>query len=133
MNEIKKIGITVKLNKDFSVVRETLERIGIINKKDKVIYPSCYCVESKQEGVYKIVHFKELFPLFGRETDFNKTDKLRRNTTVLLLKNWKLIELVTPEEIDEIQSDKLSVLKHSEKPDYKIVHKFKFSTHVVVD
>jgi hypothetical protein len=129
----EKIGISVKLNKDFSVIRETLERIGIINKKEKVVYPSCYCVESKTPGIYKIVHFKELFPLFDRDTNFDRNDKLRRNTTVLLLKNWKLIELVDSQEIDEIQSEKLSVLKHSEKSDYTIVHKFKFSTHVVVD
>lgn len=127
------IGIRVKLNKDFSVVRETLERIGIVNRKEKLIYPSCYCVESKTEGVYKIVHFKELFPLFDRETNFDRNDKLRRNTTVMLLKNWKLIEVVDSNEIDEIQSDKLTVLKHSEKSDYNIVHKFKFNSHIVVD
>ena len=127
------IGITVKLLKDFSIIRETLERIGIINRKTKIIYPSCYCVESKTEGIHKIVHFKELFPLFERTTNFDRNDKLRRNTTVILLKNWKLIDIINPNEIDEIQSDKIPVLKHSEKVDYTVVHKFKFSTHVVVE
>lgn len=127
------IGISVKLLKDFSIVRETLERIGIINRNTKLIYPSCYCVESKKEGIHKIVHFKELFPLFDRTTNFDRNDKLRRNTTVILLKNWKLLEIVEPKEIDEIQSDKIPVLKHSEKIDYNVVHKFKFSSHVVVD
>lgn len=128
-----KIGVSVRLLKDFSVVRETLERIGIINRKTKLVFPSCYCVESKEEGVYRIVHFKELFPLFGRETNFNDIDAVRRNTIVILLKNWSLLEIVDPAEVENIQSQKIDVLKFSEKVDYKVQHKFKFSSHIVLD
>ena len=126
------VGITVKLKEDFSVVRETLERIGIINKKTKTFYPSCYCVESKTEGYYKIVHFKELFPLFNRTSNFNEVDKLRRKTITHLLKNWNLVEIVNNNDVDEILSEKISVLKHTEKKDYKIVHKFKFSSKITI-
>lgn len=127
------IGIAVKLKQDFSVIRETLERIGIINRKKKTFYPSCYCVETKIPNVYKIVHFKELFPLFDRETTFNEIDKLRRKTIVHLLKNWNLVDLVNANDIDEILAEKITVLKHSEKKQYNIIHKFKFSSHVVID
>lgn len=127
------IGIAVKLNEDFSVIRETLERIGIINRKKKTFYPSCYCVETKIPGVYKIVHFKELFPLFNRESTFDEVDAIRRKTIVHLLKNWKLVEVVSPDDIDEILSEKITVLKHSEKRDYEIIHKFKFSKRIVLD
>jgi hypothetical protein len=126
------IGITVKLKEDFSVVRETLERIGIINKKTKTFYPSCYCVEAKQNGMYKIVHFKELFPLFNRTSDFGEVDKLRRKTITHLLKNWNLIEIVNTDDVDEILSEKIAVLKHSEKKEYTIVHKFKFSSKIII-
>lgn len=124
-------GIKVRLKEDFSVVRETLERIGIKNSKTKNFYPSCYCVETSQEEVYTIVHFKELFPLFDRETNFDNVDRLRLKTIVQLLKNWDLIEPL--EEIDEIMSEKISVLKHGEKKDYNIVHKFKFSKKIILD
>jgi hypothetical protein len=127
------IGIKVKLKKDFSIVRETLERIGIKNKKKMTFYPSCYCVESKDPDFFKIVHFKELFPLFGRETTFNDIDKLRRNTAVILLEGWGILEIVDRNEIDAMMIDKIPVLKHSEKQNFEIVHKFKFSTHIVVD
>lgn len=127
------IGIKVKLKKDFSIVRETLERIGIKNKKKMTFYPSCYCVESKDPGFFKIVHFKELFPLFGRDTTFDEVDKLRRNTAVILLEGWGILEIVDRSEIDAMMVDKIPVLKHSEKSIYEIVHKFKFSTHVVID
>lgn len=125
------IGIRVRLNEDFSVIRETLERIGIKNKKTKKFYPSCYCIETSEEGVHTIVHFKELFTLFNRESDFDNVDKLRLKTIVQLLSNWKLVELV--DEIDEIMSEKVTVLKHNEKRDYDIIHKFKFSKKIVVD
>lgn len=127
------IGIKVKLKKDFSVIRETLERIGIKNKKKMTFYPSCYCVETKDPEYYKIVHFKELFPLFDRETTFDSIDKIRRNTAVILLEDWGLLEIVDKNDIDVMMVDKIPVLKHSEKSNYEIIHKFKFSTHIVVD
>lgn len=127
------IGILVKLNEDFSVVRETLERIGIVNRKKKEFFPSCYCVETKEPGLYRIVHFKELFPLSGRETTFDDVDSIRRKTIVHLISNWKLVEVVNPKDIDEILTEKITVLKHFEKKDYTIIHKYKFSQKIVVD
>lgn len=127
-----KIGIKVKLNKDFSVVRETLERIGIRNRKKKSFFPSCYCLETAEEGVYKIVHFKELFPLFDRESTFDVVDQIRLKTIVHLLKSWNLIEVINESDIDEIMADKITVLRFDEKQSYNIVHKFKFSTKIVL-
>lgn len=125
------IGIPVRLKTDFSVVRETLERVGIKNSKKKEFYPSCYCVETANQGIYRIVHFKELFPLFNRDSTFDNLDKLRLKTIVQLLENWDLVE--TEEKIDEIMKEKVAVLKHSEKKDYNIVHKFKFSKKIVLE
>lgn len=127
------IGIKVKLKKDFSIIRETLERIGIVNFKSKTIYPSCYCIETKESGIYRIVHFKELFPLFDRKTDFNDLDRIRRDTTVVLLNNWKLVELINSDDIQDILSEKIDVVKYGEKINYKIDHKFKFNSHIILD
>lgn len=125
------IGIPVRLKVDFSVVRETLERVGIKNINKKEFYPSCYCVETATDGIYRIVHFKELFPLFNRESTYNSVDTLRLKTIVQLLAHWNLVEPQV--EIDEIMSEKVAVLKHQEKKDYNIIHKFKFSKKIVLE
>ena len=127
------IGIAVRLKEDFSVVRETLERLGIANRKKKTFFPSCYCVETKEEGIYRIVHFKQLFPLFQRTSTFDEVDNIRLKTIVHLLKNWNLVDVVNPDDIDEILSEKITVLKHDEKKVYDIIHKFKFSRKIVLE
>ena len=41
---------------DFLKVRETLTRIGVASRKDKVLYQSCHILH--KQGRYFIVHFK---------------------------------------------------------------------------
>ena len=53
--------IEVTLKNDKKVVIETLSRIGIANKKKKILFPSCYLWE--QDDKTYIAHFKELFKL----------------------------------------------------------------------
>jgi hypothetical protein len=120
-------GILVKINEDFSIVRETLARIGIINKKTKTVYPSCYIVGSMEnDNLYKILHFKEMFMATGGTSDISEDDILRRNTIVLLLKKWKLVDPINNSDIIEYLKNPVSVLPHKEKKNYTIVHKFKF-------
>jgi hypothetical protein len=127
------IGVDVRLKEDFSVIRETLERVGVINKKKKTCIPSCYVVGTKREGIYKIVHFKELFPVINRESTYSEDDKLRRNTIVYLLNNWNLIELVETNDIQEYLHKKIPVLSHDDKKEYEIIHKFKFPKRITLD
>jgi hypothetical protein len=128
-----RIGIGVKLKEDFSVVRETLERIGIINRNKKEFYPSCYCVATASPDLYRIAHFKELFLLDGKTANIEPLDTARLKTIVYLLKDWNLVELIDSNEVDEILSEKITVLKRSEKKDYNIIHKFKFYKKIVSD
>jgi hypothetical protein len=119
-------GIKIELLTEYHIVCETLERIGIVNEKQKKIYPSCYCIESidaNGDKEYRICHFKELFESQGKPTTFNKIDSLRLKTIVYFLKKWNLISVNNP--IDEILQEKIDVVKYSEKKNYKIVHKFK--------
>lgn len=44
---------------DFLKVRETLTRIGVASRKDKILFQSCHILH--KQGKYYIVHFKELF------------------------------------------------------------------------
>ena len=40
----------------FLKVKETLTRIGVASKKDKILYQSCHILH--KQGKYYIVHFK---------------------------------------------------------------------------
>ena len=66
--------IEVKLNEgdDFLKVRETLTRIGVASRKDKTLYQSCHILH--KQGRYFIVHFKELFALDGKPSNFSDSD-----------------------------------------------------------
>lgn len=92
--------IEIKLNtpEDFLKVKETLTRIGIALNKNKILYQSCHILHKRdkitKESRYFIVHFKELFKLDGKPTDFTQEDLARRNTIVNILSEWKLVNIV---------------------------------------
>lgn len=115
--------LEVALLVEKKVVDETLSRIGICNKKDKILYPSCYLIE--RDGVYYLAHFKELFCL--RENGYNNMsieDINRKNSIAYCLHQWKMISV--PENMITPHDSFIFVLKHSEKKDWSIVHKWKF-------
>ena len=72
--------LEVRLNKpdDFLKVRETLTRIGVSSRKEKKLFQSCHILHKR--GKYYIVHFKELFALDGKPSNFEENDIGRRNT-----------------------------------------------------
>ena len=78
---------------DFLKVRETLTRIGVASRKEKKIYQSCHILH--KQGKYYIVHFKELFALDGKNTNFSLNDVQRRNRIVQLLVDWGLVSINT--------------------------------------
>jgi hypothetical protein len=119
------VGISVTLKKDFPIIRETLERMGVVNKQQKIIYPSCYCIEFA-DGQFAVAHFKELFSLQNKDSDFdeNGSDKARLRTIVYFLNKWNLVSVDTPEDISEILHQKIDVITKSDKSLYKVVHKF---------
>ena len=74
-----------------------MSRIGIASKKDKKLYQSCHILH--KQGRYFIVHFKELFGLDGKQTNFSEEDQSRRNTIVKLLNDWGLVKVVSEDKI----------------------------------
>ena len=92
---------------DFLKVRETLTRIGVASRKDKILYQSCHILH--KQGRYFIVHFKELFALDGKPTNFSENDQARRNTIANLLAEWGLIRLINPEEISELVTNDIHI------------------------
>ena len=89
------IEVKLKEDEDFLKIRETLTRIGVASRKDKTLYQSCHILH--KQGKYYITHFKELFSLDGKPSNFTEDDISRRNTIVNLLAEWGLIELVDSE------------------------------------
>jgi hypothetical protein len=128
--EYEKLGVEVELLGNFSVIKETLERIGIIAREKKKFYPSCYLVED--EGEYRIYHFKELFLKDGNESTYVDKDRFRRNTICFLLQKWGLIKIVNPAEDDakEILVEKVDILPHKDKNRYRICHKYLFKRSI---
>lgn len=112
---------------DFLKVRETLSRIGVASKKDKVLYQSCHILH--KQGRYFIVHFKELFALDGKETDITDNDLERRNTIAKLLEDWGLVKIINKEKIIAFAPmAQIKVLSFKEKDEWALETKYSIGT-----
>ena len=109
---------------DFLKIRETLTRIGVASRKDKTLYQSCHILH--KQGRYYIVHFKELFILDGKPTNFSENDQARRNTIANLLVEWNLIKLVNPEQTSTliVPLNQLKILAYKEKDEWVLTAKY---------
>jgi hypothetical protein len=117
------LEIRLKQDDDFLKVKETLTRIGVASRKDKTLYQSCHILHKK--GKYYIVHFKELFALDGKPTDFEENDLARRNTIGKLLAEWGLIEIVSTKPLDPIAPlSQIKIISHKEKTDWMLTAKY---------
>lgn len=109
---------------DFLKVRETLTRIGIASRKDRTLYQSCHILH--KQGQYYIVHFKELFALDGKPSNFDEVDISRRNTIANLLCDWGLIELVDKNKSSEPVAplSQIKILPYKEKDAWNLEAKY---------
>ena len=118
--------LKIKLLEDKKVVQETLNRMGISNKKKKVLYPSCYIYE--KDGEHFLVHFKQLF-MMSRDDAYDnieEQDITRRNSIAFCLKNWGLIDV--EDKFIEPHDSYVFVLPYSEKHGWTITHKINLFT-----
>ena len=118
------VECTLENPDDFLKVRETLTRIGVASRKDKILYQSCHILH--KQGRYYIVHFKELFALDGKPTNYSENDQARRNTIANLLSEWGLIALVNPESSSElvVPLNQLKILSFKEKYQWDLTAKY---------
>ena len=118
------VECTLENPDDFLKVRETLTRIGVASRKDKILYQSCHILH--KQGRYYIVHFKELFALDGKPTNFSENDQARRNTIANLLSEWGLIALVNPNSSSElvVPLNQLKILSFKEKDQWDLTAKY---------
>lgn len=118
------VEVTLPDPDNFLKVRETLSRIGVASKKDKTLYQSCHILH--KQGKYYIVHFKQLFLLDGKQSDFTDDDKGRLNTIANLLHEWELVDLVDKTKSASPVSplSQIKIISHKEKHDWNLVAKY---------
>ena len=121
MNDVTVPGIEVVLKEHFSIVRESLDRIGIASKDKKVLNPSCYLLHKR--GKYYIIHFKNLLKMDGKETNYNEEDEIRQSSIARLLEDWGLVEIMNDDVLPE-DNVFVFVLPFKQKNEWQIIHKY---------
>ena len=119
------VEVTLNEPDDFLKGRETLTRIGVASRKEKKIYQSCHILH--KQGKYYIVHFKELFALDGKNTNFSLNDVQRRNRIVQLLVDWGLVTInsISKDKIVDLAPlNQIKVLSFKEKNEWTLESKY---------
>jgi hypothetical protein len=118
------VEVTLPNPDNFLKVRETLSRIGVASKKDKTLYQSCHILH--KQGKYYIVHFKQLFLLDGKQSDFTEDDRARLNSIANLLDEWELVELVDVQKSSDPVAplSQIKIISHKEKNEWNLVAKY---------
>jgi hypothetical protein len=126
MNEVLDSLVEIKIaeEEDFLKVKETLTRIGVASRKDKKLYQSCHILH--KQGKYYLVHFKEMFLLDGKPSNFSEEDMGRRNKIAELLQDWNLVKIV---DADKIKSplatmNQIKIISHKEKLEWTLETKY---------
>ena len=116
--------LEVALNEpdDFLKIKETLTRIGVASRKDKKLFQSCHILH--KQGRYFIVHFKELFLLDGKKSNFEDNDLERRNTIATLLSDWGLVNFVKKEEPSCAPLKQIKIIPYREKSEWELCPKY---------
>jgi hypothetical protein len=118
------LEVRLKNEDDFLKVKETLTRIGVASRKEKTLFQSCHILHKR--GKYYIVHFKELFALDGKNTDFEENDLARRNTIANLLAEWGLVEIVNKDKSDYPVAplSQIKIIAYKEKDEWQLTAKY---------
>ena len=119
-------GVEIYLGQedDFLKIRETLTRIGVASKRDKILYQSCHILH--KQGRYSIIHFKELFELDGKSSNFSEEDEQRRNTIAKLLEDWGLVRIKDSTFLHDNLAplSSVKILPFKEKAEWSLVPKY---------
>ena len=124
------VEITFPEKDDFLKIRETLSRIGVASRKEKELFQSCHILHKR--GKYYIVHFKELFKLDGKQSNFDESDVARRNIIIDLLRQWSLVKVLDPKRIEEPRAplSQIKVIPYKEKQQWKLTQKYSIGTNI---
>lgn len=119
----------------YLTLKETMTRIGIpFYKKQGMsnLYQSCFIL--KKNNKYYIPLFKEMFIVDGQRNELTKDDIIRRNSIIIMLRDWNMLALTqktlddiihnTPSVLDIKTRVKIFVLPFSKKKKWKLVQKY---------
>ena len=118
------IEVIIAEEEDFLKIKETLTRIGVSSRKENTLYQSCHIFH--KQGRYYIVHFKEMFAIDGKPTNFSDEDKGRRNKIAELLEDWGLLKVIEPEMIKFplAPMSQIKIINHKEKNEWTLETKY---------
>ena len=118
------VEVRIAEEEDFLKIKETLTRIGVASRKEKKLYQSCHIFH--KQGKYYIVHFKEMFAIDGKPSNFSDEDKGRRNKIVELLQDWGLLKVVESNRIKEplASMSQIKIINHKEKAEWTLEAKY---------
>ena len=126
MNDILETLVEVRIGEeeDFLKIKETLTRIGVASRKEKKLFQSCHIFH--KQGKYYIVHFKEMFAIDGKPSNFSDEDKGRRNKIVELLQDWGLLKVIEEDKIKEplASMSQIKIINHKEKSEWTLEAKY---------
>jgi len=117
------VEVTLPDNQAFLKIEETLTRIGVASRKEKHLYQSCHILHKR--GRYAIIHFKEMFALDGKPSNFSDEDKGRRNKIATLLEDWNLCKIVDKNNLNPVAPmSHIKVINFREKSDWTLFPKY---------
>lgn len=118
------LEVTLNEPDDFLKIKETLTRIGVSSKKEhNTLFQSCHILH--KQGRYFIVHFKELFMLDGKPSNYTEDDLARKNTIATLLSDWGLLGIVDMAKTEVKTSlRQIKIIPHREKSDWNLESKY---------
>lgn len=105
----------------FSIVKETLTRIGIQNAERMKLFQSVHIFHKR--GNYYLSHFKQMIGLDGFNVDITDEDYNRLSDIAQLLSDWGLVKIINPD-FTAARENKFRVLKSSEAERWELVPKF---------
>lgn len=121
------VEVILKHPDDFLKVKETLTRIGIASKKSNTLFQSCHILH--KQGRYFIVHFKELFLLDGKGSNFTLSDLKRRNSIVSLLNQWELLTVANSDYLNNVSPiHHIKVISFKDKQNWNLESKYSIGT-----
>lgn len=118
------IEVKIAEEEDFLKIKETLTRIGVASRKEKKLYQSCHIFH--KQGKYYIVHFKEMFAIDGKPSNFTEEDKGRRNKIAELLQDWGLLKVVDSDRVKSplASMSQIKIINHKEKSEWTLEAKY---------
>ena len=118
------IEISVPSDDDFLIIRETLSRIGIANRKTQTLYQSVNILHKR--GKYYLCHFKQLMELDGRSSTLDDIDRGRLLKIAKMLAEWGLTKIINiPAIYDNIEPQFAYVLSAQQAKTWQLVEKYK--------